>query len=119
MTLVIYSPARAKQLRIVLWSSVVVAAAFAALAAWVLLVGGTTRFALFLAVPGVLLLATSARTLQLMEQRGRGARLGSIATGVLLLLIGLVLASATLGIVPSILGVLMLLLALLPDVGDQ
>lgn len=119
MALVIYSPGRAKQLRILLWSSVVVAAAFSGLAAWILIVGGVARFALFLAIPGLLLLASATRTLQLMEHRGTGARFGSIGTGIVLLLIGLVLANSALGIIPTILGILMVLLAVLPDVGDQ
>lgn len=116
---VVYSPGRAQQLRLLLWSAVVMAAVATALALWVVIVGGSTRFALFVALPNLLLLVLTARTLQLLEDRGRGARFGAVGVGVLLLLIGLVLASAVIGIIPSIIGILVLLLALLPDVGDQ
>lgn len=115
----VYSPGRAKQLRALLWASVVVAALFTALAVWVLLVGSTVRYAFFLAIPGLLLMLASARTLKALEERGRAARVGALLTGGLLVFIGLVLASVTLGILPSILGVLILLLAVLPDVGDH
>jgi hypothetical protein len=39
--------------------------------------------------------------------------------GLAQVLLGLVLAQATIGILPSIIGILLLLLALLPDVGRR
>ena len=119
MTQAIYSPGRAQQLRYLLWAGVILGAAFLGLAVFALFVGGSVRFALFVAVPALLLLPSSMLTLRAMQERGRPARVGSILTGLLLVVVGLFLASAVVGILPSIVGVLLLLLALLPDVGDH
>lgn len=119
MTLVIYSPGRAQQLRYLLWTGFILAAAFVGLATFILVAGGSARFAAFVAVPAVVLLPSAMISLRALEERGRAARLGCVVTGVLLIAVGLFLTALVVGILPSIVGVLLLLLALLPDVGDQ
>lgn len=119
MALVIYSPGRAQQLRYLLWTGFVLGAAFVGLAVFVLVLGGSPRFAAFIAVPALVLLPSAMLSLRALEERGRAARLGCIVTGVLLVAVGLFLTALVVGILPSIVGVLLLLLALLPDVGDQ
>lgn len=119
MPLVIFSPGRAQQLRILLWATVVIGALLAALATFLLVVGGPVRFALFVAVPAVLVLVLAVIALRRLEQRGAAARWWTVATGVLLILLAVLLTQAAVGLLPSIIGVLLVLLALLPDVGDH
>ena len=119
MALVIYSPGRAQQLRYLLWTGFVMGAASLGHAAFVLVLGGSPRFAALVAVPAVLLLPSGLLSLRALEERGTGARWGAVVTGLLLIVVGLFLTSLVVGILPSIVGVLLLLLALLPDVGDQ
>lgn len=119
MALVIYSPGRAQQLRYLLWAGFILAAAFVGLATFILIAGGSARFAAFVAVPSIVLLPSAMLSLRALEERGRAARLGCVVTGVLLVAVGLFLTALVVGILPSIVGVLIVLLALLPDVGDQ
>ena len=119
MTRVVYSPGRAQQLRYLLWAAVVLGAAFLGLAVFALIAGGSARFAVFLAVPALALLPSSMLTLRALDQPGQGARVGSLVTGGVLIVVGLLLASAVVGILPSIVGILLMLLALLPDGGDE
>lgn len=119
MGLVIYSPARAKQLRYLVWAAFVMGAATLGLAVFIAVLGGSLRYATFVAVPAVVLLATAMLTLRALEERGFEARVWCLLTGGVLVVVGLLLASAVVGILPSIVGVLIVLLALLPDVGDQ
>ena len=119
MTQVVFSPGRAQQLRSLLWAAVVLAAACLALALFVAVAGGSLRFAAFLAVPASVLVPSAMLTLRAMEQPGPGARIGSLLTGGLLIVVGLLLASAVVGILPSIVGILLLLLALLPARGEE
>jgi ATP/ADP translocase len=119
MSVAVYSPARAKQLRILLWAAVVLAAAFIGLAVFVVTMDGSTRFALFLGSSSVLVLLTAMFSLQLLEERGRPAKVGAAATGGLLAVVGLLLANLALGILPTIVGVLLLLVALLRDHGEM
>lgn len=119
MTQVVFSPGRAQQLRYLLWAAVVLGAVFVGLAAFVAVAGGSGRFAAFVAVPAVVLLLSAMLTLRSMEQPGPGARIGCLLTGGTLVVVGLVLASAVVGILPSIVGILLVLLALMPDRGDE
>jgi hypothetical protein len=118
-TVVLYSEARARQLRVLLWAAVVVGALLVALAAFALVLAGPSRYVLMVTVPAVLLLATTVTALRRMEHRGPAARWWSVGTGVLLMVLGLFLTSLALGVLPSILGVLLVLMALLPDTGDH
>ncbi|MFC6286834.1 hypothetical protein ACFP3Q_11535 [Nocardioides sp. GCM10027113] len=115
----VYSPARARQLRVLLWAAVVVGAVLTALMAFVLVAGDAARYALVVGVPSLLLVAGAANGLRAMAERGFAARRWSVLTGAVLVVLGLFLTSVALGVLPSILGVLLLLMALLPDVGDQ
>ena len=119
MTRVVYSPGRAQQLRYLLWAAVVLGAAFVGLAVFVAMAGGSARFAVFVAVPAFVLLPSAMMTLKAMEQPGLGARIGCLLTGGILIVVGLLLASAVVGILPSIVGILLMLLALLPDGGEE
>jgi hypothetical protein len=119
MTQVVFSPGRAQQLRYLLWAAVVMGAAAIGLAVFVAMAGGSVRFAAFLAVPAVVLLVAAMLTLRAMEQPGLGARIGCLVTGGVLVVVGLLLASAVVGILPSIVGILLMLLALLPEGGDD
>jgi hypothetical protein len=119
MTPVVYSPARAQQLRVLLWVAFVMGAAFLGLAVFAFVAGGSARFAAFLAVPAFALLPSAMLTLRALEQPGLGARIGSLLTGGALIVVGLLLASAVIGILPSIVGILLMLLALLPDAGER
>jgi hypothetical protein len=119
MGTVVYSPARAQQLRYLLWSAFVLGAVCLGLAVFVLVLGGSARFAGFVGVPAVVVLASSMLTLRALEDRGQAARVGSLLTGSVLIVVGLLLASAVVGILPSIVGILLMLLALLPDSGDE
>lgn len=119
MPLVIFSPGRAQQLRILLWATVVMGALLAGLATFVLVAGGPPRFALFVAVSAVLVLGSAVLGLRTIEQRGLAARRWTLVTGVLLIVLAVLLTQAAVGILPSIVGVLLVLLAVLPDVGDH
>lgn len=119
MSPVVLSPGRAQQLRYLLWATVVLGALLLALAVFVVLIGGSTRYALFVTVPALLVLATAVAALRRLEDRGPAVRWWSLGTGLLLLVLGLLLAQITVGILPSILGVLLVLLTLLPDTGDH
>ena len=115
MTRVVYSPGRAQQLRYLLWTAVVLGAAFVGLAVFAFIAGGSARFALFLAIPAFALLPASMLTLRALDEPGLGARIGSLLTGGVLVVVGLLLASAVVGILPSIVGILLMLLAVLPE----
>lgn len=119
MGLVIYSPGRAKQLRYLVWAAFGMGAASLGLAVFIAVLGGSLRYATFVAVPAVVLLVTAMLTLRALEHRGFEARVWCLLTGGVLVVVGLLLASAVVGILPSIVGVLIVLLALLPDVGEQ
>ena len=119
MTQVVFSPGRAQQLRYLLWAAVVLGASFVGLAVFVAMVGGSIRFAVFVAVPAFVLLPSAMLTLRAMEQPGLGARIGCLLTGGVLIVVGLLLASAVVGILPSIVGILLMLLALMPDGGYE
>jgi hypothetical protein len=118
-TLVLYSEARARQLRVLLWAAVVVGGLLVGLATFALVLAGPSRYVVTVTVPAALLLATTVTALRRMEDRGLPARWWSVATGVLLMVLGLFLTSIALGVLPSILGVLLVLMALLPDTGDH
>jgi hypothetical protein len=116
---VLFSQARARQLRVLLWAAVVFGGLLVAIAAFVLVAGGPVRYTVTVTVPALLLLVTTVTALKRVEERGQPARWWSVATGVLLVVLGLFLTSIALGVLPSILGVLLVLMALLPDTGDH
>ena len=100
-----YSPARATQLRYVLVAAVVVGV--------LLLVLGL--FAPLALVPAVLVLVSSGLALRVLKDGRRGARWAAVGAGAVQVLLGVWMARSGLGIIPSIVGVLLLLLALLPE----
>ena len=118
-TLVLYSEARARQLRVLLWAAVVVGGLLIGLATFALVLAGPSRYVVTLTVAAVLLLATAVTALRRLEDRGLPARWWSVLAGVLLMVLGLFLTSIALGVLPSILGVLLVLMAVLPDTGDH
>lgn len=117
--LALYSPARARKLSWLLWGAVVIALLFAGLATWVLIAEDVPRVALLAILASLVLLVSAARTLALMKTRGRAARFGVILTGLLLIVTGLFVPGALAGLVALVLGLFLLLLAVLPDVGDH
>ena len=117
MTRVVHSPGRAQQLRYLLRAAVVVGALCLGFAVLAFLAGGSARFATFLAVTAIAVVVTSVLTLRALALPGAAARWGSVASGGLLVVAGLLLASAVVGILPSIVGILLVLLALLPEDG--
>ncbi len=119
MSLTVYSVARAQQLRYLLWAAVVIGALMLGLATFVVVLGGSGRYAAFVTVPALLVLASAVTALRRLEERGVAARWWSVGTGLLLLVLGLLLAAATVGILPSIVGILLILMALLPGTGDH
>lgn len=100
-----YSPARATQLRYVLVAAVVVGVLL-------LLMGVFVPVAL---VPAVLVLASSGLALRLLQGGRRSARWAAVGAGVVQVLLGVWMARSGLGLIPSVVGVLLLLLALLPE----
>lgn len=118
MTLAVYSPARARQLRFLLWAAAALAAAFLALAVLVVL-AGSPRFGLFLGTSSALALLTAVVSLRLLAERGRPARNSAAVAGVLLMLVGLLVANAALSVLPTIVGVLLVLVALVRDHGER
>jgi hypothetical protein len=119
MTPVSYSAARTQQLRVLLWVAFGMGAAALGLAVFVLVGGGSARFAAFLAVPACALLPSSLLSVRSLDGPGSAARIGTVLTGGALIVVGLLLASVVIGILPSIVGILLVLLALLPDAGED
>ena len=114
----LYSPGRSRQLGILLWVAVVLAAAMVAFGVFFLTIG-YPGYALVVVAPAVLLLGSAATSLRLLRAGGRGGKIGSVVTGAVLILIAMLFANSALSLLPSIVGVLVLLLALLRDVGDR
>ncbi len=113
-----YSPGRAKQLGILLWAAIVLAGLTAGLAGW--LVGtGFGRTAIVIAVPALLILGTSGMALRELREGAFAAKPWSIAAGVVLILTGLFFAQTPVSILPSIVGTLLVLLALIADHGER
>ena len=66
-------------------------------------------------VPAVLVLMSSGLALRLLADDRRAARWAAVGAGAVQVLLGVWMARSGLGIIPSIVGVLILLLALLPE----
>jgi hypothetical protein len=114
-----YSPGRAKQLTILLWAAVVLAGLGAGLAGF--LVGtGHPGSAIVVGVPAFLVLGTAAMAMRALREGTFAAKPWSAAAGAVLILTGLFLAGETdVSILPSIVGILLVLLALLGDHGER
>jgi hypothetical protein len=113
-----YSPGRAKQLTALLWAAIVLAGLGAGLAGF--LVGtGHAGFAIFVGVPAFLVLGTAGMAMRALRGGTFAAKPWSIAAGAVLILIGLVFADSAVSILPSIVGILLVLLAMLADRGER
>ena len=113
-----YSPGRAKQIGILLWVAVLLAGLAAGLAGW--LVGtGYGRYAIVLAIPALLILGTAGMALRRLREGGYTAKPWTVAAGAVLILTGLFFAQTPVSILPSMVGVLLVLLALLADHGER
>jgi hypothetical protein len=113
-----YSPGRAKQLTILLWSAIVVAGLGAGLAGF--LVGtGYAVYAILVATPAFLALGTSAMALRALREGRFAAKPWSASAGAVLILTGMFFAKDAVSILPSMVGVLIVLLALLGDHGER
>ena len=113
-----YSPGRTKQLTILLWSAIVMAGLGAGLAGF--LVGtGYAAYSILVATPAFLALGTSAMALRALREGRFAAKPWSASSGAVLILTGLLLADDAVTILPSIVGILIVLLALLADHGER
>ncbi len=113
-----YSPGRTKQLTILLWTAIVMAGLGAGLAGF--LVGtGYAAYSILVATPAFLALGTSAMALRALRLGSFAAKPWSASAGAVLILTGLLLADDAVTILPSIVGILLVLLALLADHGER
>ena len=113
-----YSPGRTKQLGILLWAAIVLAGLGAGLAGF--LVGtGYAQLAIVVAVPAALALGTSAMALRGLREGAFAAKWWSAAAGTVLIITGLFFAQSAVSILPSLVGILLVLLALLADRGER
>jgi hypothetical protein len=113
-----YSPGRAKQLGYLLWAAIVLAGLAAGIAGW--LVGtGYGGPAIVLALPAILILGTSGMALRRLREGTYAAKRWSVAAGVVLILTGLFFAQTPVSILPSIVGTLLVLLAMVADRGER
>ena len=110
-----YEPARARQLRILLWVVIAAAAVLAVVAAGYLLAGAAPGLVLLvLVVPAVLMLVLGRTSLQLLGRGEPGAKSWIVATAVTTMLVALLLSRTGPGGLLGLLGVLLMLVALLP-----
>ncbi|GAB3787417.1 hypothetical protein [Nocardioides ungokensis] len=110
-----YEPARARQLRILLWVVIAAAAVLAVVAAGYLLAGAAPGLVLLvLVVPAVLMLVLGRTSLQLLGRGEPGAKSWIVATAVTTMLVALLLSRTGPGGFLGLLGVLLMLVALLP-----
>jgi peptidoglycan/LPS O-acetylase OafA/YrhL len=117
----VYSADRVMRLRLVLWIVVAIAALLAIFAALLLGGGegddrGAGVFAMVVA--GVLLGSAGSALRLLNDDPGRGAKIASVVTAVLVVLSGLVLAGTWLAFLLPLLGLGLLFLALISDEPD-
>lgn len=113
-----YSPGRTKQLGVLLWAGIVLAGLGAGLAGF--LVGtGHPGYAIFVGVPAFLELGTGAMAMRALRQGAYAAKPWSAAAGAVLVLTGLLFAATAVSILPSLVGILLMLLALLRDYGER
>ena len=111
----VYEPARARQLRILLWV-VVAAGALMALLAVGFLLGGSDPVLVLLVVvlPALVMLALAARCLKLLATSDTRARSWVVVTASVVVLVGLLLSRTGPGVLVAVVGILMLLIAVLP-----
>lgn len=116
----VYSPARARQLRILLVAALLLGVILLMIAV-ALLLGGSDKapYGLGLSIVATVVIATCGVTLRSLRDRGRAARVGTIAAGLVQVVLGVVLANSGVGILPSIVGILLILLALLPEATED
>ena len=113
-----FSPGRTKQLGVLLWAAIALAGLAAGLAGF--LVGtGHAGLAIVLATPAFLVLGTSAMALSALRAGTFAAKPWSAVAGTLLILTGLFFAQSAVSILPSMVGILLVLLALLADRGER
>lgn len=113
-----YSNGRARQIGILLWAAIVVAGLGAGLAGF--LVGtGHAGSAIFVGVPAFLILGTAGMAMRALRVGAFAAKPWSIATGAVLILVGLFFAQSAVSILPSMVGILLVLLAMLADRGER
>ena len=116
-----YSPDRVMRLRMVLWIVVAIGMLLAVFSAFLLARGGDDRGAGIYAmvVAGVLLgSAGSALRLLAADPPGRGAKIATVVTAVLVILSGLGMAGTWLAFLLPLLGVGLLFLAVIADEPD-
>lgn len=111
----VYEPARARQLRILLWV-VVAAGALMALLAVGFLLGGSDPVLVLLVVvlPALAMLALAARCLKLLASSDPRTRSWVVGTAAVVLLVGLLLSRTGPGALVAVVGILLLLIAVLP-----
>ena len=111
-----YEPARARQLRILIWVVVGLAAMLIAWAVFLLVAGGVDPLVvlLLLVVPGLLMLAVGMRSQTLLGRGAPNARRWITTTGVITLLVGFQLSTTLPGMLVLVIGILTTLYALLP-----
>jgi hypothetical protein len=111
-----YEPARARQLRILVWVVVGLAAMLIAWAVFLLIAGGVEPLVLLLLliVPGLLMLAVGMRAQTLLGRGAPNARRWITSTGIITLLVGFQLSTTLPGMLVLVIGILTTLYALLP-----
>lgn len=113
-----FSPGRSKQLGVLLWSAIVLAGLGAGLAGF--LVGtGHPGDAIFVGTPAFLVLGTAGMALRELRSGTFAAKPWSLAAAGVLILTGVVFAQDPVSVVPSIIGILLALLAILGDHGER
>lgn len=113
-----YSPGRARQIGILLWAAIVLAGLGAGLAGWLVATGFPPE-AIVVAVPSLLIVTTSGVALRALREGTPGAKRWSILAGGVLILVGLFFNQTAASMLPSIVGILLVLLAMLSDHGDR
>jgi hypothetical protein len=111
-----YGPARTRQLRALLWVSLVLAGLLLMVSVFALVVG-PRQFGFVVGVPA--LVGTALATAAVRDGTNARLRLLSLGSGVCQAVLGVLLAASALGILPSIVGILLLLVALLPGVAGD
>ena len=113
-----FSPGRSKQLTVLLWSAIVLAGLGAGVAG--LLVGtGQAGASVLVGVPAFRVLGTAGMALRGLREGAFAAKPWSLAAAGVLILTGVVFAQDPVSIVPSIIGILLALLAILGDHGER
>ena len=111
----VYSSDRVFRLRIVLCIVVTLAVLVAVLAAVILASGDDRGAGIFAMVVAGVLLGASGSALRLLGEAGRGAKIATVATGVLCVLAGIALAGSWLAFLLPLIGLGLLFLALISD----